>query len=652
MSDHRQFILGTAGHIDHGKTALVRALTGIDTDRLEQEKQRGISIDIGFAHLDLDSYRIGIVDVPGHERFIKNMLAGASGIDIAMLIVAADDSVMPQTREHLAILELLEIERGLIIITKTDLAEPDWVDLVEQDVRELVAGTFLQDASIVRASAITEEGLDDVRAALRTLCDEVEPTERDEPFRLAVDRSFVMQGLGTVVTGTVASGAVAVGEELDWLPSGASVRVRGIQSHGSEHETAQRAQRAALQLTGAHHSEIVRGHVLAAPGYLKPARLLTGHLHVLADSPWPVKHRSRVRLYLGTQEIIAQVRLLEGTSLAQGERGYVQFACAEPAAALGHQPFVVRSESPLRTIGGGRILLPVSMRIARRDTQAKEKLDALNSNDPQVRSAAAIYFNAARPLDVLTMCRLTGLDRTAAQSAIDALIADGVITRVPMSAGRETLLHRDYSAQLEQLVVDSIRRLHEASPLELSFPRQTILQRLHYIETAIMQSVIDRLIERKALTGDGGDRGDRGDQHKIALPGAIPTLTEAQRQLSEQVLSALKSASFKPPTLSDLANSLGAPLNKLRSVVDLCVAQRQLVHIDGEMFLHADWESELRQRLRKRLGGGRSMTVSEIKDLLGATRKYAVPLCEYLDRVGFTRREGDRRVLAAAPAPS
>ncbi|UCD75057.1 MAG: selenocysteine-specific translation elongation factor, partial [Phycisphaerales bacterium] len=296
----RQLILGTAGHIDHGKTALIKALTGTDTDRLPQEKERGITIDIGFAFLDVGDYRLGIVDVPGHERFIRNMLAGAAGIDVAMLVIAADDSVMPQTREHLAILQLLQIRHGLVALTKTDLADPDWVDLVEEDVRGVVAGTFLENAPIVRTSAVAGDGMEELKTALAEVCAKVPTDETGDIFRLAVDRSFVVSGLGTIITGTVWSGAAKVGEDVEWLPAGKKLRIRGLQTHGKDTDTIVRGQRAAVNLQGVHHTEIRRGHELATPGHLKPSRRITVRLTALAESPWPIAHRSRLRLHIGT----------------------------------------------------------------------------------------------------------------------------------------------------------------------------------------------------------------------------------------------------------------------------------------------------------------------------------------------------------------
>jgi len=633
---HRQLILGTAGHIDHGKTALVRALTGIDTDRLQEEKQRGISIDLGFAHLDLGDHRLGIVDVPGHERFIKNMLAGAAGIDLALLVVAADDSVMPQTREHLAILRLLGIPRGLIALTKIDLAEPGWIELVEAEIRALVVGTFLEDAPIVRTSAVVGTGLDDLRATLTAECEHVRRTEPSQPFRLAVDRSFVMPGIGTVVTGTVWSGRVSAGDEVDWLPAGKRVRIRRIQSHGAELDSVSRGQRAALNVPGVHHTEIRRGHELATAGYLVPSTLLTVRLNLLDECPWPLKHRGRVRLYLGTQEVMAGVSMLEGSVMEPGGSCLAQLYCARPVTAVCRQPFVIRAESPLLTIGGGTVLQPSALRIARRDATTVRLLAPLESDDELRRAATTVFFHGTRSVTAHDMCRDGGvpLDRTA--HVLDRLDDDG--TTVCLDNGSSALrLHRDVYAGLRDKVVDAVRRYHEAAPLETAMPVATLVQRLQYLDRPTVLGVTHRLLREQTI---------KGDDRAVALAGFEPALTQAQRRLHDAVITAFRTAGLSPPTVADISQKLDVNEDQLRPIVELCINQGHLTRLGGGMFLHADGEIRARELIAAELRGGDGLTVSEIKETLGVSRKYAVPICEHLDRIGFTRRVADRRVLA------
>ena len=626
----RKLILGTAGHIDHGKTSLVRALTGIDCDRLPEEKERGITIDIGFAHLDVGELQLGIVDVPGHERFIKNMLAGASGIDVVMLVVAADDSVMPQTREHLDILRLLDVPHGLIAITKCDLVEPGWLDMVEQDVRQLTRATFLENAPVVRTSATTGAGIDQLKRTIGNVCARVDEASVGDLFRLAVDRAFVVQGRGTVVTGTVWSGRLRVGDEVEWLPLQKRVRVRGLQSHGQDVDEVIKGQRAAIALLGVHHTEIARGHELTTVGYLKPSKLLTAHVKLLESSPWPLKHRACVRVHLGTQERIGTVALLdERGALQPGEAGFAQIACDEPAVATGGQSFVIRSVSPLLTIGGGHVLQPAAPRLPRRDENVIARLNQLRSGDPRDRAAATVYF--------YDLDEWTDLDL-----ARDANVPTGTFPRdvvqLPAGAQHPICVHRDVLEQHEASILRILEELHTHNPLEKSIPRSRLVQALSRRgQPHVIGALIDRLIRAGKMVGD---------EQAVALPKFAPKLTAAQAQLRRRLLDAFAAAGLAPPDVSSVARDVRAGDADVRPVVDLCVAEGQLVHIGDGMFLHRDAEAALRARVREIFDGQMGMTLSRIREALGTTRKYALPLCEYLDRVGVTKRVGDERVLA------
>lgn len=633
----RQLILGTAGHIDHGKTALVRALSGIDTDRLPQEKQRGITIDIGFAHLDLGELGLGIVDVPGHERFIKNMLAGATGIDVAMLVVAADDSVMPQTREHLAILQLLEVNHGLIALTKVDLAETSWLDLVEQEVRELVAGTFLENAPLVRTSATTGFGVEELKSTLAKVCAGVEEREPQQSFRLAVDRSFVMQGLGTIVTGTVWSGHVATGDDVEWLPPGRTIRVRGLESHGREVDRVDRGQRAAINLMGAHHSEIQRGHEIATPESLRPSRLLTVRLSVLADSPWPIKHRARFRLHLGTQQVMVRVSLLNGTTVPVGELAYAQLMCSEPTMATGGQPFVLRAESPLVTVGGGHVLQPSARRISRRDSRTITQLKHLHDPDPVKRGEVTIYNYCADDWSDLDLCRDANISADRATILIEQLSGAGMLADLAVSPRRTLRLHRDVLADLENRVLEALRELHDASPAAPSIPRSSLARRLHYLNLELLNGIATRLIQMGAVLGD---------DKTLALADFAPKLTSAQKRVREHVIQSYHSAGLRPPVPAELAKDTDSSEADVGSILNLCVSQGHLIHLSRTLYLDKDWEAILRDRVKQHLSSRAQMTMSELRDLLDTTRKFSVPIGEYLDRIGLTKRVGDVRVLA------
>src|SRR5579884_1111805 len=423
----RDLILGTAGHIDHGKTSLVKALTGIDCDRLPEEKKRGITIDIGFAALDLGDYRLGIVDVPGHERFIKNMLAGATGIDLAVLVVAADDSVMPQTREHLEILRLLGLRHGLIALTKCDLVDDTTREVVELEIRELVKGTFLEDAPLVPTSAHSGRGLDELKAAIAAVCARVEERTGREWFRLAIDRSFVVQGHGTVVTGSVTAGALKVGDEVEWQPRGERVRVRSLQNHDQPVDEVHRGQRAAINLAGVRHEDVIRGQELATTGYLRPSRVLTLRLHCLADMKRPIKHRMPARFHLGTAEIMGTLSLLDCDSVEPGGWGLAQVFLDEPATATWGQPFVLRESSATQTLGGGQVLQPVAKKIRRRHLEMLERIERLWSGDARERALTVAWFGGFSGFTPADLVRSANIAPDQAQPLIDRLAAAGAL---------------------------------------------------------------------------------------------------------------------------------------------------------------------------------------------------------------------------------
>jgi selenocysteine-specific elongation factor len=646
----RDLVLGTAGHIDHGKTALVRALTGVDTDRLPEEKARGISIELGFAFLDLrggtdaaaviQSRRIAVVDVPGHERFVRTMVAGSSGIDLALLVVAADDSIMPQTREHLAILELLGIRRGVLAITKSDLAEPGWLDLVEADVRGVVQGTFLENAEVVRVSALTGAGLGALRGAIAraAAAHDAEAAEAGDLFRLCVDRSFVLRGLGTVVTGTVAAGALSAGAEVECLPAGRLIRVRSVQSHGADADSVRRGQRAALNLMGVHHDEIQRGDVLATPGFLRPARRMTVGVHVLPGAP-ALRDRERVRVHLGTQEVLAGVRLLEADEIAPGAAGFAQLVGQTPFVAVNGQPLIVRMESPVVTIGGGRVLEPAAAPIRRRDGRALGHLRRLASPDDRERAEAAIYLGGFVAGGAMDVARGAGVTLARASALLDEMEAVGTLAHVGTDRGAMRL-HHARLAEARTHVERALEALHDAAPLERFVPRERLERRLAWLDGDLVRAVVAHLAARKALVVSAGG---------VALPSFAPILTEQQRGLRERVLASYLAGGFAPEGPGAIASAAGVAPEQVRPVIEVCAGMGELVRVDNELYLHRDTAAELRARIAAALAGGAGRTVSEIKDALGTSRKYAVPICEWLDRAGVTVRKGDKRYLREAP---
>jgi len=638
MKQH--LLLGTAGHIDHGKTALVRALTGVDTDRLPDEKRRQITIDLGFAPLEIGNFSIGIVDVPGHERFVKNMLAGAAGVDLAMLVVAADDSIKPQTREHLDILKHLRLETGLIVITKCDLAEPDWIELVESEVRELVEGTFLADAPIVRVSARTGSGLDELRGAIAAAAERVVQSRDIHPtghFRLAVDRVFTIAGHGTVVTGSVANGQVHVGDELELQPAGVTVRVRSLQSHDATVEQIGHGQRAAINLAGVHYNEISRGQCLVSCDTLRPSQLLTVELQLSEQLAHPLKHRSAVRLHLGTASIPGKVALLGNSQVESGTSTFAQLFLSQPVAAVWGQPFVIRSVSPVETLGGGRVLDPLAVRIKRYNDTDRQCLKDLTADDSVRRAAAAAYLAESREWQPSDWSILAGVAHPS--SVLEQLAEQQIVLSFPLSNGATGYLHRDTAAKLTQRIEKVLATEHSKTPLRKLVERSRLAQHFRQLSAHRFDALCADMQRKKLLVVE-----KRG----FALADWTPQLSDAQQKLVQQICSICREAQFQPPLLDQIAAKLGEPKEIVVELAEVAVGAGTLVRISRELLFDHEAEQQARTLLAANMADGRELSVSQIRDLLGTSRKIAVPLCEYLDAIGMTRRQGDLRRLVTS----
>lgn len=634
----RDLILGTAGHIDHGKTALVKALTGTDCDRLPEEKARGITIDIGFARLDLGDIQVGIVDCPGHERFIRNMLAGATGIDLALLIVAADDSVMPQTREHMEILRLLGLKHGLIALTKADLVDDTTREVVKLDIRELVKDTFLAEAPIISTSAVTGLGVAELKSAIAAECARIVTQQESDWFRLAIDRAFVVQGHGTVVTGSVTSGKVQIGDELEWLPSKQIVRVRSLHNHDRPVEELHRGQRAAINLAGVAHEQVQRGQELATPGFLVPSRIVTVRLQTLPGNRRPIKHRLEVRLHIGTAETMATVSLLDCDHVGPGEWALAQLFLEEPITALWGQPFVLRDSSAEHTLGGGQILQPVADKIRRRHIAELERVERLWSSDPAVRAEAVSWFAGVNGCTAADFVRGAGVRPAEVSSLLEKLKSSNRAVEITAGA-KKMLLHADRVTELESRLLEVLRTLHEQNPLMTTHDRPSVLSQLAYVgDEGVLQGITERMLKAKILVGDA---------RRIARADFKPKLSANQRKLKDQIVEETRAAAFQPPEPASFVPKSGGNAASLKDIYEVAVAEGLLVRVTNELFLHSDIVIDMQARLKNKLAPGVGATVAEIRDLLGTTRKYAIPLCEYLDRIGLTRRDGDLRYWAA-----
>lgn len=633
----RDLILGTAGHIDHGKTALVKALTGIDCDRLPEEKNRGITIDIGFAHLDLGDFRLGIVDVPGHERFIKNMLAGTTSIDLAILVVSAGESIKPQTREHLEILRLLGLRHGVIAVTKSDLVDETTLEVVALEIRDLVKGSFLADAPLIATSAHTGQGIVELKNALLTECAKIALRRDSDWFRIAIDRSFVVQGHGTIVTGSVTSGILRVGDEIEWLPQRERVRVRTLHNHDTPVEEVHRGQRAAINLAGVPHESVRRGQELATPGYLIPSKVLTVRLHTLAENRAPIKHRAPARLHIGTAEVMATVSLLDCDSIEPGGWGLAQLFLHEPVVSTWGQAFVLRDSSAEHTVGGGQVLQPVTFKIRRRHLEMLERIEKLWTDDLKSRTEIVLWFKGSDGFTIADVVRGAGVDSEQAQKIIDSLRADGKLREVT-SSGKIVLLHADWLSELERRILDVLGAMHDEYPLLTSHDRQKVVAQMDYVgDDGILQGVVDGLVRSKKVIGDS---------RRIARADFKPKLSANQRKLKDKVVEAHRTAAFQPPEPSTFAGQAGGNASAMKDIYEVASAEGLIVRISGDIYLHFEIEAEMRRRIHEKLSAHPTgITVAEIRDLLGTSRKFAVPLCEYLDRVGVTRREGDLRVI-------
>jgi selenocysteine-specific elongation factor len=637
-------IIGTAGHVDHGKTTLVRALTGVDTDRLPEERRRGISIDLGFAALQLPGGSVaGIVDVPGHERFVRNMVAGASGVDLCLLVVAADEGVMPQTREHLDIVLLLGVARAVVAITKADLVEPAWLELVEDDVRALLAPTPLRAAPLVRVSAVRGEGLD----TLRRLLEEGlvgAAAHQDRGFvRLPVDRVFSVPGFGTVVTGTLTSGAVALEDRLELLPGGRPVRVRGIEVHGRPLERAGAGQRVALNLAGIDRAEARRGDVVATPGTLKAETLWTVRLRALERvTPWraggeapPLRHGDALHVHVGTAEAVGRLALLEGEALARGQEGFAQLRLDRPLAVGRGDRFIVRSYSPVVTVGGG-VVLAVGSRVRRGDVAALASLAALERGAPE-----DLLLEAARgpvPLPAAEVARKAGLPASEADPVLDQLVVTGRLGALDDGGVRLLAWPSTWDA-LRRGVLAQVEAYHAQHPLRPGLPREELRQvALRGLDARAAAAVVAAL----AAAGDLRVHGEH-----VASPAFAPSLPLPWVEPAERLVALLAAAGLTPPSVPEALAAAGFPGDGAarREFLAFLEQQGRLVRV-GELCFAPQAVAAAAERVRAFLRVHGAMTVAELRDLLGVTRRHAVPLAEYLDASHVTRREGDVRRLA------
>ncbi len=643
----KRVVVGTAGHIDHGKTSLVRALTGIDTDRLREEKRRGITIELGFAHLALpDGTVVGVVDVPGHERFVRAMAAGAGGIDIVILVVAADESVMPQTREHLDICRLLGVPRGLVAVTKSDLLPElgaGWLPLLEQDVRAAAKGTFLEGCAVIPVSASTGEGLDRLVSELARLAAEVPERPADGPLFLPVDRAFSMKGFGTVVTGTLLSGHVAEGDEASLLPPSPGVgalRVRSVQVHGAATPRALAGQRTAVNLPGIEAAAIRRGQALVHAGTVPASSILDVEVTLLAAAPRGLRNRAKLLLHVGTAQVAATVALIDRAELAPGASALAQLRLAEPTAALAGQRFILRGFAVLegrgKTVGGGRVLAVAAPKRRRGRSEALAALEALARGDLDARVAAVLEMAGPAGIQAASLAGRAAISTKAAQAALERLGARSAA--LLFDRDRHAWVAGTVARELSDRLAAALDAFHAQNPLAAGIGREELRGSLPPVAD---MRLFQRLI---AAMADHGELAIEGDHVRRVGHSAAAT-DAAGGALKERVALALAKGGLAPAWVAELPALVGASARDVQAVLKLLTAEGRAVRVSAELWFDAASVTSLRERLVAFLRDRKSITTQEFKELVGATRKHVIPLAEHFDREKVTLRVGEKRVL-------
>ncbi len=633
-------IVGTAGHIDHGKTALVKALTGVDADRFPEEKLRGITIDIGFAELDLGSVRIGFVDVPGHEKFVKNMLAGASGIDVVLLTIAADEGVMPQTREHFEICRLLETKTGLIVLTKKDLVDDELLELVSLEVAELVENSFLQNAPVIAVSARSGDGIEDLKETLKAIAAEIPERKNEAPARLPIDRSFTVKGFGAVVTGTLATGEISESSEMEILPAGRKVRVRGLQTHGKSVKSARAGQRTAVNLGGIDHSEIERGMILAEKDVLRATQIFDAEIEVLKDAKRALKSRQRVRVHIGTIEALARVSVLNAAGeIAPGEKDFVQLRLEIPTVCIPSERFILRQYSPQRTIAGGRVLDNSAAKHRRKDAESVRKyLKNLTIADRAKQIKLYLETASERGLTFKDLQARSGFRGEILKKAIAENLEKKAVVQI-----ENFLLARTPFENLKTKALAEIEGFHRKEPLAKGILQATLREKIFSrFAPEIFKAVLSSLESDKIIAAEKDFV--RAAAHNLEL-------SKDEKILRDRLSGIYRNAKLEVPKLEDALNEAvkGTKSDKTlaRKIFQIFLNTGEIVKISDEFyFIRAEIEN-LVAKLKNfaENSADRLIDVAAFKDIAGISRKYAIPLLEYFDRERITRRAGDKRLI-------
>jgi selenocysteine-specific elongation factor len=632
----KQIILGTAGHIDHGKTSLIKAISGTDTDRLKEEKERGITIELGFASLDLPGgQHLGIVDVPGHEKFVKNMVAGATGIDIVVMVIAADEGVMPQTREHMEICTLLGIQHGLIVMTKTDMVDEEWLELALEDIREFSQGTFLEEAPIMPVSSVTGDGIPELISAINEIAGSIPQRPPSSLFRLPIDRVFTMKGFGTVITGTLVSGKISVGETIMVYPTGITSKVRGIQVHNLSAQTAEAGQRTAINFQGLDKAAVKRGEVLSTPDALIASYMVDISFHYLASSKKPLKNRTLVRFHTGTSEVMGYLILLEQEELPPGQTVVAQLRLDSPVAIVKDDRFVIRSYSPVRTIGGGQVLNPIPQKHKRLKQDVIDGLQHLTDEDPEAIISQQIQQAGYGGVSFSHLKIMTNLTDKQLDTALQHLLSKKTITQTDKQ--NRIYLHQVTFDKLIQKTTEHLAKYHADNPLKAGMPKEELKSKFPQLtDPKVFNLVLNQMIKSDQIAQE--ENTVRLSDHRVSL-GAD------QADIRKKMQNIYKKGELQPPYFREVPKLLGVDPNHTKDVMLLLVEEGQIVKTKDDLYFHIDAITELKNRLVDFLKSNEEITTPQFKEMTGASRKYVIPLIEYFDASKVTLRVGDSRKL-------
>ncbi len=632
----KQIILGTAGHIDHGKTSLIKAISGTDTDRLKEEKERGITIELGFASLDLPGgQHLGIVDVPGHEKFVKNMVAGATGIDIVLMVIAADEGVMPQTREHMEICTLLGIQHGLIVMTKTDMVDEEWLELALEDIREFSQGTFLEDAPILPVSSVTGDGIPELISTIDEIAGSIPQRPPSSLFRLPIDRVFTMKGFGTVITGTLVSGKVNVGETIMVYPTGITSKVRGIQVHNQSAESAEAGMRTAINFQGLDKTAVKRGEVLSTPDALIASYMVDISFHYLASSKKPLKNRTLVRFHTGTSEVMGYLILLEQEELPPGQTVVAQLRLDSPVAIVKDDRFVIRSYSPVRTIGGGQVLNPIPQKHKRLKQDVIDGLQHLADEDPEAIISQQIQQAGYGGVSFSHLKIMTNLTDKLLDTALQHLLSQKTITQTDKQ--NRIYLHQITFDQLIQKSAEYLANYHAANPLKAGMPKEELKSKFPQLsDPKIFNMVLNQMIKNDQIVQE---------ENTVRLSGHLVSLGADQADIRKKIEAIYQKGGLQPPYFRDVPNLLSVDPNHTKDVMLLLVEEGRIVKTKDDLYFHVDAITELKNRLVDFLKANEDITTPQFKEMTGVSRKYVIPLIEYFDASKVTLRVGDSRKL-------